>query len=373
LLLGVISLLTDAASETAIVVLPAFLASLGAGALALGWIEGVAEAVASLLKLVAGRWADRLGKHRPFVIAGYSLSSSVRPLFALALAPWHVLAVRVVDRVGKGLRTSPRDALLAASVDPAHRGAAFGWHRAMDHAGAVIGPLFATAYLARSQDLRTLLWLTAIPGIAVVLVAWRVRDVAPAPSPAAKGEEKEPVAHGLARVLVPVALFALGNASDTFLLLLVVKKSASPFIGPLLWMGLHMVKVATSVYGGRLADHWGKRRTILLGWSVYAAVYLGFAFASDLRQIAALFIAYGAYHGLCEGAEKALVAEVVPARQRGTAFGWYHLSQGAVLLVANVAFGAVWTAWGSRVAFSVSAGLAAIAATMFALLASSRR
>ena len=165
IVLGMVSLLTDAASEMVIPLLPIFLTTMGAGALVLGWIEGLAEATASLLKLLSGRWADRLGRNRPFILAGYSISSVARPLFALATSPWHVLAVRLTDRTGKGLRTSPRDALIAASVRPEEHGAAFGFHRAMDHAGAVIGPLMAFAFLTFwSQDLQTLFWLTAVPG-----------------------------------------------------------------------------------------------------------------------------------------------------------------------------------------------------------------
>ena len=179
LLLGLVSLLTDAASELIIPLLPLFLTgTLGASALLLGWIEGLADLVASVLKLLSGRWADRLGRNRPFVLGGYGLSSLARPFVALATAPWHVLLVRVLDRTGKGLRSSPRDALIASSVQPDQRGAAFGLHRAMDHAGAVIGPLLAAAYLTWwSEDLRTLFWLSAIPGAAaVLLVLFGVRE-----------------------------------------------------------------------------------------------------------------------------------------------------------------------------------------------------
>ena len=174
--LGVISLLTDVASDAALPLLPAFILTLGGGAMVLGWIEGVAEAVSSVLKLAFGRWSDRIGKSRPFVVSGYALSSVAKPLLALALAPWHVLAVRISDRVGKGLRTSPRDALIAASVRPEERGAAFGLHKSMDHAGAVIGPLCAAALLLWvTDDLRVVFWLTAIPGLLVIVAGMAIQ------------------------------------------------------------------------------------------------------------------------------------------------------------------------------------------------------
>ncbi|MBI4701244.1 MAG: MFS transporter [Deltaproteobacteria bacterium] len=360
--------------------LPAFLAALGAGAFALGWIEGLAEAVASVLKLASGRWADRLGRSRPFVVAGYSLSSLVRPLVALAAASWHVLAVRVVDRVGKGLRTSPRDALIAASVDPADRGAAFGLHRAMDHTGAVLGPLLAAAFLTFwSSDLRSLFWLTAIPDAGVILlVALGVREApaaaaaATAPAPSATPGPAARPRRALATVLVPVGIFTLGNASDVFLLLKAGAVHAPLVSLPLLWMGLHVVKALLSVPGGRLADRWGRRRTIALGWLVYAAVYLGFAFAQTRAAVVGLFLVYGAYHGLAEGPEKALVADLAPRGRGGTTFGWFHLTQGLLALAASVLFGSLWEWAGSAAAFITSAALAAVAVVLLGVLGRQR-
>jgi len=376
-LLGCVSLLTDAASEMIIPLLPVFLTGvLGASAFALGWIEGLADAVASALKLLAGRWADRLGRHVPFVRAGYAISSAARPLVAASGAAWQVLAIRVVDRTGKGLRTSPRDALIVGSVDAAQLGTAFGLHRAMDHAGAVLGPLLAAAFLAYvSEDLRVLFWLAAIPGAAAVLLLWLgVREVAPRAAPsaaAARPADETPRAHAprrLWRFLLPLGLFTLGNASDVFLLL---KASAgqSPLATlPLLWMGLNLVKSLSSVPGGRIADRWGRRPTVAAGWIFYAIVYAGFAFAESQTQVATLFVAYGLYHGLTEGAERALVAELAPSRRRGTTFGWYHLTLGLLSLVASVLFGGLWELFGSRVAFLTSAALALAAAAALLLL-----
>ncbi len=365
ILLGLVSLFTDAASEMMVPLLPVFLTGvLGAGAMALGWIEGVADAAASVLKLLSGRWADRMGRHRPLVAGGYLLSATARPLIALAGAPWHVLALRLVDRVGKGLRTSPRDALIAASVAPAERGAAFGLHRSMDHLGAVIGPLVAAAVLAFWTDnLRLIFALAAIPGAAAVLIVLLgVREAPAAGQPTNDRPERSRPKGGLPRLLVPLGIFTLGNSSDVFLLLKAGAIGAPLVSLPLLWTALHVVKTIASFLGGHLADRWGRRRTVAMGWLVYAAVYVALAFAESQAAIWALFIAYGAYHGLTEAPERALVAEIVAPTRRGTGFGIYHLTLGVLTLAANVLFGALWSAWGSRTAFLTGAALA-LAAT----------
>jgi MFS family permease len=370
-LLGVVSLLTDTATEMIVPLLPVFLGTLGAGAFALGWIEGLADAVASVLKLLSGRWSDRSGRRRPFVIGGYGLASAVRPFVAAAMAAWHVAAVRVADRVGKGLRTSPRDALIAGSVAADQRGAAFGLHRAMDHAGAVLGPLIAFGFLlVWPDDLRTLFWLTAIPGAAAVsVVVFGVRESTDAPA-RVRGDDDAGAASGgrLVRLLLPLGLFTLGNASDLFLLLKAGATRAPLVTLPLLWMGLHIVKMFASIPGGRLSDRWGRSKTIALGWLFYAGIYAGFAFAESQTTIWALFVAYGIYHGLTEGAERALVAELVPSARWGSGFGWYHLTLGALTLIASVLFGTLWEAFGSHTAFLTSAALALSAVVCLAVI-----
>lgn len=365
--LGLVSLFNDAASEMVIPLLPAFLtAYLGSGALALGAIEGGADAVSSLLKLAVGRAADRLGRYRPFVLAGYALSATVRPLVGLAVSPVHVLAVRVADRTGKGIRTSPRDALIAATVRPDERGAAFGLHRAMDHGGAVLGPALALLVLELlTRDLRVLFLVSALPGVlAVLLVAFGTSE-APARAPATR----EPVVEtptgnngALLRFLGPLALFTLGNASDVFLLMRAGEARASLETLPVLWMVLHVVKALVSLGSGHLADRLGAQRIVTMGWVVYAIVYVLFAFAPDPTTILVLFLVYGAYHGLTEGPERALVAHLAPRSGQGTAFGWYHLVLGILGLVSSLLFGALWEAYGSRTAFLTSAGLAVAAA-----------
>lgn len=371
LALSVASLLTDTASEMVVPLLPAFLTGvLGAGAVALGWMEGLADAVSSVLKLVSGRWSDRMGKKQPLVAAGYGLATVARPLIAAAAAPWHVLALRIIDRAGKGLRTSPRDALIAASVPADRRGVAFGFHRGMDHVGAVLGPLIAVLLLGFVTDnLRTIFWLSAIPGVLAVLsIVLGVKERA------VSTERRESAPEGNAGAgrpllffLIPLGLFTLGNASDLFILLKAQQANTSLGQLPLLWMLIHIVKAATSLPSGWVADRWGHRKVIVAGWVLYAAVYAGFALVESRAAVWALFIVYGCYYGLTEAAESALVARIVPARWRGTAFGWYHLTVGMLTLAANVLFGFLWDGFGGRTAFMTCAALAIAASGGLAL------
>lgn len=378
ILLGIVSLLSDAGSDMIVPLLPAFLTvALGGGAMALGWIEGIADTIASLLKLFAGQWADRVGRYRPFVVAGYTLSAIAKPFVALAAAPWHVIAVRATDRTGKGLRTSPRDALLAAAVPQERHGEAFGFHRAMDHAGAVIGPLVAILLLLFvTTELRTIFWLAAIPGaLSIAFLFFVPVDEAPpriATQVRLSWRASRP-GRTLARFLVPLAVFALGNASDLFLLLKASTHDAPLYTLPLLWLALHVVKAVSSLYAGRLSDRIGALPTIISGWIVYAAVYGALAFAESQVAIVALCIVYGLYHGLTEGAEKALVARLSPEDERGASFGWYHLTVGLCALPASVIFGTIWELYGSRSAFLFGAALAALACILLALLFASER
>lgn len=376
--LSVASFLNDAASEMIYPLLPLFLtATLGAGAAFVGLIEGAAESASSLLKLASGWLADRTGRRKPLTLVGYGTAAVTRPLIALVSLPWQVLAIRLLDRVGKGLRTAPRDALLAESVPEAHRGAAFGLHRAADHSGAVAGPLLASGLLlALDGDLRTVFGLALVPGLlTVAAVAWKVRETAPA-APAA-GAARPPSAPAvprlrelgpvLPRYLAVLVLFTLGNASDAFLLLRAGQAGVPVALIPLLWGALHVSKAAFSVWGGRWSDRVGARRAIVAGWMVYAAVYAGFAVVSAAWQVWALFLVYGLFFGLTEGPEKALVAGLAPAGLRGSGFGAYHAAIGLAALPASVAFGVVWQAFGAPAAFGMGAVIALAAALLLPL------
>lgn len=374
LALGAVSLLADVAGDMVSPLLPLFLVTLpGGGALALGWIEGVADALSSLLKLFAGIWSDRVRSRKPIVVFGYALAAAARPLTALAMVPWHMVAVRALDRAGKGVRTSPRDALLAASVPEERRGEAYGFHRAMDHTGAVIGPLVAVALLVGfGWELRHVFWVATLPGLlSVIVAACFVREERAAQPAQPRGSPPVlggPLPPGFLRFLVPLAVFTLGNASDLFLMLLArdaLSLEDSFAAVPLLWMALHIVKATSSIFAGRWSDRVGTKRVILLGWLYYAAVYTALALFHAPAIVVGLCIAYGLYHGLTEGAEKALVAQIADHDARGTAFGWYYLVVGVFALPASVMFGFLWSRYGSASAFLTSAALALIATAFF--------
>jgi MFS family permease len=365
--LGWASLLTDLSSEMIYPLLPAFLTrTLGAGPLFVGLLEGVAEAVATAFKVLSGRVSDRLGRRQPLIVAGYTLSSLARPLVAAALAPWHVLAVRFLDRVGKGTRSAPRDALLSAVTPASERGRVFGFQRAMDHAGAMVGPLVASALLAGGLPLRAVFALAAVPAAAcVLLLIFRLREEARAPAP---GESRAPASaaapspHGFRAYLAVLGLFALGNSSDAFLLLRAQDAGVGLAAIPLLWTFHHLVKSAASTPCGALSDRLGRRRTIVAGWAVYAAAYAGFAWASGAVQVVVLFAVYGLFHALTEGPERALVADFVGPAARGRAFGWYHAVTGGLMLPASLLTGALWQELGPAPALLTGSGLAALSA-----------
>ena len=373
--LGVVSFFTDVSSEMIYPLLPVFLTTtLGASAGMLGAIEGAAESTASLLKLASGWWSDRVGKRKPLVVAGYGIASIARPLIAVAQSATQVLLIRLSDRLGKGIRTAPRDALIADSVDPSVRGRAFGFHRAMDHAGAVIGPLLAFALLQwMGLGLRTVFWLALIPGIlAMVTVIVFVREAAIASTQAtmAPTTGSASVPRSFWAYLGVVLLFTLGNSTDAFLLLRASQLGVPTALLPILWATLHVVKSATSTHGGALSDKIGRLPTLIAGWTIFALVYVGFGVASAQWHAWALFVVYGLFFALTEGTEKALVADFVGAK-RGTAFGWFHLTIGLGALPASVLFGLVWDRAGAPAAFYMGAGLAVLAAIGMALISGS--
>lgn len=375
--LGVVSFFTDMSSEMIYPLLPVFLTTtLGASAGMLGAIEGAAETTASLLKLASGWWSDKVGKRKPLVVVGYGLASIARPLIAAAQSATQVLAIRLTDRVGKGLRNAPRDALIAESVDPSIRGKAFGFHRASDHAGAVIGPLIAFALLQwMGLELRTVFWLAVIPGVfAIITVVAFVREsnASPARSAAENSTGRDATAGSSTPksfwvYLVVVLIFTLGNSTDAFLLLRASQLGVPVAMMPILWAALHVVKSSASTPGGALSDRIGRAPTLIAGWTIYALVYVGFARASEQWHAWALFIIYGLFFALTEGTERALVADFTGAK-RGTAFGWFHLTVGLGALPASVLFGFVWDRAGAPNAFYMGAALAAIAAIGIALI-----
>jgi MFS family permease len=379
--IGLVSLLNDASSEIIYPLLPVFLATgLGASAKAIGIIEGLAESVSSLLKLFTGYLSDRLGKRKWFVVGGYALASVARPFLGFA-NNWHqVLAIRLADRVGKGVRTSPRDAMIADTVDYEQRGLAFGFHRAMDHAGAVIGPLVgyvlvvlfvvnATAPTAR--EFTTIFLLASVPAFLAVLVAMFFMRESPVPQPSETQIQKLSLRgfdSNFKRFLLILGLFTLSNSSDSFLILRARQSGVSIAFVPLLWAAHHGSKVVSSLWGGDLSDRLGRKRLIVSGWVLYAAVYAGFAFVSHQVSVWVLFLIYGIYFGLSEGAEKALVADLVRPEQRGTAYGLYNLAFGITVFPASLLMGMIWDWKGPATAFLISAVMGATAAALLLLL-----
>ena len=365
--LAAVSLLTDVSSEMIYPLLPIFLTTvLGANASFIGAIEGAAETTAALLKLASGWWSDRVHRRKPLVVLGYGIASLMRPLVAIAQSATQVLAIRVADRVGKGIRNAPRDALLADSVHPSIRGRAFGVHRTGDHIGGVLGPLIAFALLSRHiAEMRTVFWLAAIPGVlSVIVVILFVREVPRAVSAPVGGapDLTQPMGAQFWRVLFVIFLFTLGNSTDAFLLLRATQLGVPVALAPILWAALHVVKSASSAPGGALSDRIGRRPTLIAGWLLYAAVYIGFAVAGVAWQAWALFGVYGLFFGLTEGSERALVADLVGPARRGTAFGWYNLAIGLGALPASILFGYVWDHRGASAAFVMGAAFAAVAA-----------
>ncbi|HEX9628182.1 MAG TPA: MFS transporter [Acidiferrobacterales bacterium] len=367
-IIGLVSLLNDFASEMVVPLIPLLLATtLAAGPVALGLIEGLADAVSNLLKLWAGRRSDRRGGHRkPYVVGGYLLSNLVRPLIGLSGHWSMVLGIRVTDRIGKGLRTAPRDALIADAVHDGNAGRAYGYTRALDHAGAVLGALTAAAVVYWGTDrLDIVIAWSALPGVlAVALIVFGVAESRRAP-PAAlaplRWSRLPPVTR---HYLASVTLFVAGRIPETFLLLRGHELGLGVVALLLLWAAVHVAKSLISEAGGRLADRHGRRPVILAGWVLYALALLGLALSNDVAAFWALGFVLAGYYGLSEGAERALVRDLADPDQRGTAFGWYHMLTGLAAVPAGVGLGVLWSLYGVAAAFLTSAFLATLAGLM---------
>jgi MFS family permease len=364
--LGAISLLNDIASEMIFPLLPAFLLTVLHGSpLSLGAIEGLADSTAGFLKLFAGGWLDRAGRRRGFVLFGYTLTVFVRPLIGLIVAPWQLAALRTTDRIGKGVRTSPRDALIADSTDPSLRGRAFGFHQAMDHLGAAIGPLLAAAFLwFWPGHMRTLFLLTILPGLLVLgLLLFGLRET-PATAPPARRASLPlaPFDRRFRLYLLALVVFTLGNSSDAFLLMRAGDLGVPTVLLPILWCVFHIAKSAGNLLIGRAVDRFGPRPFLFMGWMAYAVVYLAFALASTAWQVCIFFLCYALFHALTEPAEKTFVVQLAGSERKGLAYGWYHFAIGIATLPASLLFGFLYQRWGALTAFGFGASLAFVAA-----------
>ncbi|MDY6916471.1 MAG: MFS transporter [Chloroflexota bacterium] len=383
--LGWVSLLTDVSSEMIFNVFPLFLSHvLGVGATFIGLIEGLGEATSTLLKLASGWASDRLERRKGLTVAGYALSTVAKPFLLLATSGAAALAIRFFERAGKGVRTSPRDALVADSATEDRIGRSFGFHRALDTAGAISGIAIAAAIVYLIQGWQPLLsmqsfrWLVIVgvvpAALAVVLLVFFVREArANGAAPVGPGQPSKPT--GLDRrfkvFLAVMLVFTLGNSADVFLVLQASNIGFSPVHILLMLLPMNLVYAATSYPFGRLSDRVGRKRLIVAAWAVYALTYVGFAQASATWHIAyvlLLFAVYGVYYGASEGVTRAFVADMVPKKRRGTAYGLYHATIGLSLLLASVIAGALWEAVGPAATFYFGAGMAGVAMLAFAVL-----
>jgi MFS family permease len=354
-ILGIVSFFTDISSEMIYPLLPVFLTqTLGAGPVALGIIEGSAEAISSFLKVVAGIWTDKVGKRKPFIVAGYLIASISRPLIAFAKT-WHVVfALRFLDRMGKGIRTSPRDALIADVTSSEFRGSAYGIHRAMDHGGAIIGPLVASILLGYfGITLHNVFLLAAIPSL--IGVSFLFLGIKESNIPKSELEKKpfRPIKDWgslnpqFKIFLIAIFIFTLGNSTDAFLLLRLSQGGVSISWIPILWAILHIIKMTSTYFFGKITDSFGKKKMIITGWIYFSLIYFGLAYFDTIAPLIFFFLAYGIFFGLVEPAERALVAEIVPNNLRGTAFGYFHGIIGISSLPASILFGWIWQVFGA--------------------------
>jgi len=362
--LGLVSLFNDLASEIVVPLIPILLTTvLGAGPVALGIIEGVADAVAAFLKLWSGRRSDALGGRRKgFTAAGYLLSNVARPLLGLAGSWTTVLLLRSVDRVGKGLRTAPRDALIADAAPPQIRGYAYGFNRALDNLGAVGGSLIAAAVLAWSHiGLTEMILWSAIPGlVAIIVLAIGVKDspVATASTAASAPLAFSALTGGMRRYLVVVGVFTLARASETFILLLGHQRGAPVVELLLLWAALNLAKATTSTLGGRVADQISRGAVVAISWSAFSCAFVLLAVFTDQQAFWLITVVYGLFSGFGEGAERAVISDFAAERERGTAFGWYNLVLGLAAIPGGLLFGGIWHYYGAAAAFLTAGALA---------------
>jgi MFS family permease len=368
--LSLVSLFNDFASEMVYPLLPAFVTGpLGGGALILGLLDGAADLTSAVLKLVSGRLADRAGWRKPLILLGYATAVLVRPLIAVADAAWQVVGFRVVDRVGKGIRTPPRDALIAAVSPPESRGRAFGFHRAADHFGAVVGSLAAWYLLTRGADVRSVIGWSVVPGVlAFVLLAVVLRGThgSGEREAAAGGRANDASGRVFWAPVLALTALTLFRLPETLLLLRLQQQGVAVAAVPLVWAGLHVVRSASSYPGGWLSDRLGPRLAVAAGGVVFSAVAVALAAQLGAAGAIAAFLVLGLVAGLTEGAERALVARLAPVRT-GRGFGVYHALTGFASLPAGLAFGAVYQDLGPHQALLASA--VGVAASVVAWLA----
>lgn len=369
--LGLVSLFTDFSSNMIVPILPLFLTTvLHVQAGTLGVIEGIAESTASLLKLFSGWISDKFGHRKALMVAGYGLSNLIKPIFAVSSTWGQILAIRFADRVGKGVRAAPRDAILADAAAKQERGKAFGFRRSMDTLGAALGPLAAFGILAAyPENYRTVFWVSAIPGlITVILLIFFLKDRR---KPGQTGQQRRLPAFGFKQLnrrflwfTLVSTLFAIANFSDAFLILRAQDVGMATSLIPLAYLTFNLVTSVFSMPVGMLSDRIGRRPVLIAGFLIFAAIYSGFAFVQSVVWIWVLFVVYGLYYAATEGIQKAYIADLVPEGQRGTAMGTFNAFTGLAALPASIIAGFLWQTVGPAAAFGVSGVLAVVAAAL---------
>ncbi len=367
--LGSTSLLTDVSREMIYPLLPLYLRSvLGASTTFVGLVEGIAESTSSVLKIVSGWLSDRLRKRKTLLLWGYSLSAVTRPFIAIATVGWHILLVRFVEKVGKGIRVPPRDALIAESCTPENRGRGFGLHRSMDNVGSIVGPLLASSLLLYlNNDYRTLFWISSIPaflaiGILTFVVSEEPREISKTEVLTENRRFNLKQFNKKFKIfLIVTVIFEMANSSNAFLLLRVQDIGLSLELIPIIYLFSNIFKTISSMPGGILSDKLGRRNVLVAGWIVYGISYFGFAFITSVTQAWVIFGIYGLFSGLTEGVKKAFVVDLVPKEVRGSALGIHSFLVSFPQLPASLLLGFLWQKYNATVAFSVGASFAVVA------------
>ncbi len=378
--LGSTSLLTDVSREMIYPLLPLYLRSvLGASTTFVGLVEGIAESTSSVLKLVSGWLSDRIRKRKTLLMWGYSLSAVTRPLIAIATAGWHILLVRFVEKVGKGIRVPPRDALIAESCAPENRGRGFGLHRSMDNVGSIVGPLLASSLLLYlNNDYRSLFWVSSIPallaiGILTFVVSEEPREISKIDAPSENRRlDLKQFNKKFKLFLIATVIFEMANSSNAFLLLRVQDIGLPLELIPIIYLFSNIFKTISSMPGGILSDKLGRRNVLIVGWIIYGISYFGFAFITSVTQAWVIFGIYGLFSGMTEGVKKAFVADLVPKEARGSAYGIHSFLVSFPQLPASLLLGFLWQKFNAAVAFSVGASFSIVAALFLLILIPAR-
>lgn len=371
---GWVSFFMDVSSEMVYPLVPLFLSStLGVSKSTVGLIEGLAEATASILKLWSGALSDRFGKHKLLMGLGYGISTASRPLLAMAGGWEMVLTSRMTDRIGKGIRTAPRDAIIARSTPSERLGSAFGFHRALDTAGAVVGPALALLLLSLwPSDYRAVFWLSIIPGIIAVFLILFFISADRAPTVRAFTMSLHGFDPGFMTFIVVIGLFSFGNSSNVFLILKAEQVGMSGGWISAAYLAFNAVYALSSTPAGMVADRLGKRRIVIAGFGIFACVYAGVALATTPWHMTGLFVVYGIYMGLTEGVQRAYLATLIPDHRKATGFGLYHMVVGLAILPASLTAGMLWDHFGPAAPFWFGAAMSALATSIFVVFGSRR-